>query len=457
MSWQRLIYYLGLAVVEATPPALLLTLAGGDAWGVLIVVVLAGGLADWVFLRRVPPARQGAVLAAAGLLVALWAARSQVAPGAGLLGGWGQALGALFFAQGDRAGLAYLSLLAALYCFWRGTRLTQHDTLGLHRLFRTATILLMLIVGIGFFGGGSRAALASVEVLAFFAAGLITIAMASASAEREAELRRMGWRGLVTLLATVALVLFLGLLVGALFGREAAFLISLLWQGVVLIFALVLTPILYVLALLLEQLLRLAHLDQLKMPVPPVRPGLSQQQAAPELLGIFPPWAQVALRVFFALLPILLIAGLFLLSRARARRKAGADEERESLWSWRGLAADLRGLLRRNVAPAGTGLRDALARLRGDDPASRIRRSYIRLLLAGEAREQPRAAPQTPHEYVATATGMLPAASQPIDALTGAYERARYHPSAATLADADAAEQAWDAIERADRATKHAA
>ena len=73
LSWQRIIYYLGLALVESTPAALLLTSAGADAWGVLIGVVLLGALADWIVLRRLPPERQTLALAAGGLLCALWA------------------------------------------------------------------------------------------------------------------------------------------------------------------------------------------------------------------------------------------------------------------------------------------------------------------------------------------------------------------------------------------------
>ena len=120
------------------------------------------------------------------------------------------------------------------------------------------------------------------------------------------------------------------------------------------------------------------------------QPPLKIDVAPPagEVLGIFPPWLQTAIRIFFALLPILLILGLLLLARSRARLRAGADEERESLWSWAGLAEDLRGLLAglRGPQRAG-GLRAALAALRGGDPASRVRRSYIRLLLLGEAHE----------------------------------------------------------------------
>jgi hypothetical protein len=83
-----------------------------------------------------------------------------------------------------------------------------------------------------------------------------------------------------------------------------------------------------------------------------------------------------------------------------------------------------------------------------------VRRSYIRLLLLGEAHAQPRRAPQTPHEYAPAASALLPAAAQPVDALTDAYERARYNPNGITTADADLAERAWAAIEQADKRSK---
>jgi hypothetical protein len=182
------------------------------------------------------------------------------------------------------------------------------------------------------------------------------------------------------------------------------------------------------------------------------------QQAAPpagELLGIFPAWVQAAMRIFFALLPILLLIGLLLLARRRLQRQKNTDEERESLWSWSGLADDLRDLLAGFRRPGRDGgLRAALARLRGGDPASRIRRSYIRLLLAGEAHNQPRPAPQTPREYAPTARAMIAGAAPQVEALTGAYERARYHPTGTTEADAATAEQAWATIEQADRRSK---
>ncbi|MEO7911070.1 MAG: hypothetical protein ABIV47_15610, partial [Roseiflexaceae bacterium] len=408
LSWQRIIYYPGLALVEATPVALLLTIAGGDAWGVLIGVVLLGALADWIVLRRLAPERQTLALMVGGLLCALWVVKVQVVGDYGLLGDWGQALGAVFSTSHPRSGVAYLSLLASLYCFWRGTRLTMQDRVSVQRVFRMIAFSLLLIVGIGLFGArltGPTAVAASTEVLAFFAIGLVTIALASGIDEQNVGLHRLGWRGVLIVGGAIAGVLGLGVLLGALFGRDIALIIRTLWQTIILIIALILSPLVWLISTLLEALFNAIHLDQWLqqfIQMPPIR--LDVAPPAGEVLSIFPAWLQTVIRIFFALLPIVLILALLLLARNRARRRVGADEERESLWSWAGLADDLRGLLagRRGTKPAG-GLRAALAALRGGDPASRVRRSYIRLLLLGEAHEKPRPAPQTPHEYAPAA------------------------------------------------------
>ena len=456
VKWQRIMYYLGLALIEATPAALLLTIAGADAWGVLIGIVLLGALADWIVLRRLPPERQTLALAAAGLLCALWVVKGQVIGDYGLLGDWGQALGAIFSTSNPRSGIAYLSLLLSLYCFWRGTRLTMHDRVSVQRVFRAIAFSLLFIVGIGLLGArltGERAVAASTEVLAFFAIGLLTIALASGIDEQEIGLQRLGWRGMLIVGGAIGGVLGLGVLLGALFGRDIALIIRTLWQALVVIIVLIIAPLIWLIAMLLEAVLRATSLDRWLQQLaqqPPIT--IDVPPPAAEVLGIFPPWLQTVIRIFFALLPILLILGLLMLARRRMKRQPSAGEERESLWSWSGLADDLRDLLAglRGSQRSG-GLRAALAALRGGDPASRVRRSYIRLLLLGEAHERPRPAPQTPHEYAPSAGALLPAAAQPVDTLTDAYERARYNPNGVTAADADAAEHAWAAIEQAER------
>ncbi|MEP7189980.1 MAG: hypothetical protein ABI901_12385, partial [Roseiflexaceae bacterium] len=359
LSWQRIIYYPGLALVEATPVALLLTIAGGDAWGMLIGVVLLGALADWIVLRRLSPERQTLALAAGGLLGALWVVKVQVVGDYGLLGDWGQAFGAIFSTSHPRSGIAYLSLLASLYCFWRGTRLTMQDRMSVQRVFRMIAFSLLLIVGFGLFGtrlAGPTAVAASTQVLAFFAIGLVTIALASGIDEQDVGLHRLGWRGVLIVGGAIAGVLGLGVLLGALFGRDIALIVRTLWQTVVLIIALILSPLVWLISTLLEALFSAIHLDQWLqqfVQMPPIRIDVAPPSG--EVLGIFPLWLQTIIRIFFALLPILLILGLLMLARNRARRRVGVDEERESLWSWAGLVDDLRGLLagRRGAAPAG--------------------------------------------------------------------------------------------------------
>jgi hypothetical protein len=457
-SWQRLIYSLCLAIVEATPAALPLVLAGAPgAWGMLVFIVLAGALADWLAAGWLPVERQRPVLLAVGLVLAAWAIKVAIGAGAGLLSGWGMAFGALFSLAGPNSGTAYLTLLITLYAFRRGTRLLDHDSISLRRLFARASVGLLLILGIvglsAFRPSDVRLTLTTAMLLTFFAVGLLAIALAAASEEHDTRLGRLGWRGLLTLAGAIALVLMLGLLFAAVFGQDAAQAVRALVQVVVLVAALIILPFLLLLEGVLRWIAGLINLSGLEQMLARLQQQQRQQQTfAAEPLDIFPPWVGAALQVFFALLPVLIIIALYLLVHRRSRREPNRDEERESLWSWSDLRADLRDLLaglRRTRSEEG--LRAALARLRGDDPASRIRRSYIRLLLAGETHERPRAAPQTPREYAPEAGAMLPAATRPIAALTEVYERARYHPTSAPSADADAAERAWGAIEDADR------
>jgi hypothetical protein len=462
ISWQRLVFMLCLVVVEATPAAMPLVLLGmPGAWALIGFVVLLGALADWLAAIWLPVERQQPALLAIGVALALWAAKVAAGGGGGPFSGWGTLFGAMFSTVGS-GGLAYLTLLISLYMFRRGTRVLDHDSISLRRLFARASVGLLLIMGIGLLGmgqpGDMRITLITVMLLTFFAVGLLAIALAAAAEEYDSQLSRLGWRGVLTLCAAIGLVLVLGLAFAALFGQDAARSLRAIIRAIILLIALMLLPFLLLFSGLLERLARMINLRDFLRILQDNQLGLGQQQQqAVDMLSIFPPWTQTALRIFFALVPILIIVALYLLLRRRARRGANRDEERESLWSWSGLAADLKDLLaslRREQIEEG--LRAALARLRGADPVSRIRRSYIRFLLAGEAREQPRAAPQTPREYAPGASAALPEAAQPISALTAAYERARYYPAGVTPADADAAEQAWGAIDAADRKTRKA-
>lgn len=455
ISLPRLTFILGIAVVETAPLALLLLLVGvGGIWMLLLGIVLLGALLDWAAQLWLPAERQRLALFGIALLLALWVIKARVVGDYGPLGGWGAALDALFSLRSGPGGPSYLLLLVTLYCFWRGSRLLGHDQTRLRAYFTRATIALMVIVGFGFWIANAAPeviAPATGMVLVFFAAGLLAIALADVSDGEEAAARRLDWRGLLTLAGAIGLVLVVGVLFVSLFGMGVAQALFTIWTVVVTIIVLILLP----LVLLMEAAIQWVISTIGVLPTSPLanlqEQQLQQQQQAAEPLRALPPWLAALIQLVLAMIPLLVMAGLFLLMRRRARRAAPRDEERESLWSWRGMAADLRGLLAGLRRAEEGGLRAALARMRGADPVSRIRRSYIRLLLLGEARERPRAAPQTPREYAPDAGALLPSAAQPIATLTDAYERARYHPSSAGSADADDAERAWGAIDGADR------
>jgi hypothetical protein len=453
----RVTYFLGLAVIETTPLALLLLIIGvGGMWGPIFAVVLAGALVDWATQIWLPVERQRPAVLALAFLVALWLIKARVAGDYGPLSGWGQALGALFAVGSERSGLAYLLLLVGLYSFWRGSRLLSHNSASLRTFFIRATVAVMLIVGFGFWladgATNNVVASATVMVLAFFAVSLLSIALAGASEEHDAQLRRLGWRGLLTLVGAIMIVLIVGLLFVSLFGGSVVQGLFTIWTVFVTILVLILLPVLFLVEAVAHWFFSLLDLTVLKRALEQLQIMQSQQQQqATGQLHTLPPWVSAIIQVLLGLLPVVILVALFLLMRRRARRPTDRDEERESLWSWRGLAGDLRSLFGGLRLGRNRGLRDALAQLSGSDPVSRIRRSYIRLLLVGESHDSPRTPPQTPREYQPDADRLLPTVAQPIATLTSAYERARYHPSATATADADAAERAWSAIDGAER------
>jgi hypothetical protein len=454
ITWQRALFIIGLAFVEATPAALFLTLVGGDGWLPLCIIVLAGAVSDWAIVRWAPN-RQKPATFVIGAVLALWLAKGQIGGGYGL-GNWDTLTN--LFAFSGRAGLAYVAMLTALYAFWRGLRVTDHDGVSLRNLFGRTCAVIIVMIGFAALGGALNTPIlgpATVEVLGYFAVGLITIALAGSADETDSQMRRLDWRGLLTLVGAVGLIIALGLMPATLFGEEASLAIETIWQGILLVVVLILSPLLILIGVFLTWLLDAINIDEAARLLQQRQEEMARQmqQLEGSEMAALPPWLSIILRVFFGMLPILIILALILLSRRRRRHVTDRDEERESLWSWRSAADDLRNLFARRKADVDQGLRGALAQLRGDDPISRVRRSYIHLLMIGERRDQPRTLAQTPHEYEPSAAALVPRAQQAIAALTRIYERARYHPTKTTAADAERAEQAWRAIEEDERET----
>lgn len=459
IRWQRTGYIICLVFLEATPVALLLNFVNSTAWLPIFLVVLFGVVIHWSTSRWLPENRHTYVLLPIATLLALWFVNSQINNDYGLLSGWMITFTSLIDMQSPRFGTAYVLFLVSLYAFWRGLHVLNHDSFGVQRLFVRTMILLVIIVGWGSFAGGfdsNNMALATIEIISFFAVGLMTLALANARDDNNLQLHRVGWRDLLTFGATIVVIVGLGLLLTSLYGEEAAYITQIFWQAVALVVALIMIPFILILDFIITGLLSVFNQTQL---AELISENLStealEQFEVEQTSTMFPNWISVTLQVLLSLLPIALIALAIFFAR-RARRQDNSDEERESLWSWNTLAHDLQDILDRlrHPFPDKAGLRAALARLRGADPSHRIRRSYIRLLLAGEKQSCLRDTAHTPQEHQPDMQKALPGnTASPIARLTSLYERARYHPEAATASDADEAEHAWTTIDDTTRSS----
>lgn len=444
----RIPMLVAILVLQTTSISLFLLTLGLQPlpWLVLLLVLVAGAITDWQ-LERLEEDRQRPWLVSVAVIVALVAVSLHV-------GGLGVALYALLPGSGSPLfASAYGTLLVALFAFWCGTRSRSHSPGSIAQTFSlgvfVAIVGLLLAPLINSLNEAAHVRGITLQLLVLVGSGLLAQALVRAEDENEGEQRRWSWRWLATFGVAIGAVMLIGLTVSSIFGGTAAAILELLWGGVMILLFLIMLPILFILGWLVDLLIGIFGLPTIRYPSiqTPQPPAFSEN--AQSLFPNASAWAFNTIAAGVALLPLVILVVLILFARRR-RRAAGKDEERESLLSWETVSADLRGLLaglRRPRARTLTGLRAAWAALTGDDPISRVRRAYLRLLIDLESRERPRPTASTPSEYAPTVRENFPNASSAVTTLTRAYERARY---AARISDTDAnaAEQAWSEIER---------
>jgi hypothetical protein len=352
---------------------------------------------------------------------------------------------------------AYLLAMLSLFLFWRGTRLPTLDSGVVGSLVsRGALIFLLSLLFRPLFNPGDGAAdLLARYVLGFICAALLALALSRAVEGQAAGTMRLGWRWLATLAGAIGGVVALSLLLNTLLGgADALELARNVIRAIILPFALIGGVIAYIVAITIgEPLMRLIRALLNNLQLLPEEPQALDEAGEPlSELPAFEAIERLAEVATFALalIPIIVLLIAILLLRRRKRAQPAGDEERESLGVAGNLAGDLRDLLGRLRNPFArrlTGLRAALAALQSDDPTTRVRRAYVRLLIALERSELARPPAQTPAEFAPTLQAHA-GAEQPVVELTQAYERARYNPAGATPADAEAAETALRALEQ---------
>ncbi len=434
----RIAYRLGIAVAEATVVAFVLTLLGNPLWFPLVLVVLAGLLLNLMLAGRDLPQRTiGAWVAGGGLVLGALVGKYAAGGGVNPLSGWGAATFEVW--------LFYSALMGSMFAFWRGTLVLHHDTESLQMFFRRVMFGMILFTSVTLFGASAaQIQRISVQIIFFFALMLVLMPLGRALAVSQEAERTISRRSLTTVLGAIGAVVGATLLLLTVAGEQFRGLIIGLLQlvlvipiGIAAVLANILAPLLAGLIdqgrlnTVLEQLGQRANqqpVDQLPETTPPVDP---------------PMWLWVV-QVAVCLIPVLLLVLIIFVVSRRAAASPPTDEERSSQFSLQALASDLGGLFRRNAPGTAS---DRLAHLHGNDPATRIRRAYARLMVLAESRDQPRDPHTTPREFAADPARSLPPPDA-LQSLTDAYERARYHPGSTTDTDAARAEDAWKRIEQ---------
>lgn len=451
----RPLFIVVIAALEATLISLPLTALTwlNTPWLLLFAVVLAGRFADVLALRVAPQAERPVLLGMA-LLTVLAALLSYWA------GNWQPALNALLPGAPGQ-GSAYAIVLVSLFLFWRGTRLSLHTRASVMRLVNWgAGLALLTLLFAPLIEQQDNPAVQGqilAHLLAYIGAGLLGLALAHADADADEPGQRRDGRWIAAVGMAIGVLLLLGAAISASFGGDMR-------TALLDVLAILLFPLVFVGGLLTEvmvlifgdmlrwalQVLSSINLGQ-NLPTDPTQ----NMEELYRQIELTPVGQAVSNGLWvLGLLPLLLIVALLVLLRRRNPSRPPSNEVRESLGGWQALSSDLRDLLSHlHFSRQMHGLRAALAALKANDPSSRVRRAYIRLLLALEERQHPRPPAHTPAEFAAETSATLPD-PQPIATLTASYERARYSPGGANLSDAEQAEAAVHALTRSNGALR---
>lgn len=423
-------------------------------WPQLTAAMLLAALLDRV-VQILPRAWRPRAWLAGGLLIGALLLKAMMGGGLSPLTGWG------ILNPEDYAGYQELifSSVALLYLWWRGSRLIEIDYDAVGIIFRRG--LIILLVALPFlqifvaapFNQPEVFSALTAYVVTFVGSALLSLAISNIMGRESGRRRR--WIA-TTVLPVLALILAsIGIV--AVFSATLRRLLAETLQVIIITIYWLISPIIALFMAALSWILQGAltpppGAQPAATPTPAPTPGpqpdpLAQiRQAYPE------PASAATLEVWriagvLILLVLTIVALRWMLAQARGRQQA-EQEERSSLWSWAEMRRDLFDMVNSLLDPLRRkrpGLRDTLAALRGNDPITRIRRAYVRLLLLAEEHERARAPHQTPREYLPQVEALAPGASAAMSILTATYEHARYGPPPKEK-HADTAEQALKSI-----------
>jgi hypothetical protein len=430
-------------------------------FGTVFGLLAAGTLAAQVFTFRSGAPRRAAIIGGSfGLAVVLLAL--YLGPGREIAPLW--QLRWLSVIR-ERPGATVMTVFpAALLLLWgllTGRERVYHETLQRNFALGLAAILGAMLVA---YSARLVPTTLVVWVLtAFVAVALVALAVGSLQETRRFEGQRADkglpmaryWWGTVG--STVAGLLLLGLLLGQIFAPGTLEVVADLLAGILRAVGWLLSWAIFIISYpifkLLEWLMSRIDLPEGDEETMQIRPPADLSEQFQELAEetVTGPGSQFPWWILLALIAAAVLLVVFVLAFRRFRTYAEdgeVEETRESILSLDLLKAQLAGWLR------GRGARkpvepDPYARIPGDDPRLRVRRTYQALLAWAAARGLARQPGLTPEDYAGVLAGVYPASRDQFTDITAAYYEARYSPLPVPAARAEGVEAAWQQVQAA--------
>ncbi|MBN1937883.1 MAG: DUF4129 domain-containing protein [Anaerolineae bacterium] len=357
----------------------------------------------------------------------------------------------LTHASVDRLPVPLVTLIFAVFLWWRGLRAQSMQHEGVLGLFAIGMAIQLGILLISFKSMSRLSGTLMLQMLLFLAASMAAFSFAQISRTMREQERRTGttlridryWVG--TISGVIGVLILVGLFVSQFISPESFRIFKPLWDTIVQIFLLIVYVFAYLFFGLLEPLLDRMPEERRDMTMPfesAVSPGEMMEQLERNPIEVPPIWFQI-FQTAVILMGILLV--VWLLARALRKREAtvesdGIVEERESILSTDLLKAQFQNLLgglRRHQPPPFLGLNDL------QDTRRTVRQVYQTVLAQADALESPRRWGQTPDLYEETLIALHPEGQGAWDTITRVYDIARYGDEPPTREEAQAVLDAY--------------
>jgi hypothetical protein len=432
---------------------------------VVIVIVASLAITRVITRQKFPLWAIQLIIIGSGALIVLLVLAVEYRDGYTFLSGaWFGHLGQLLGDTFSQVSTIVVAILAIIYLWWRGINLGQSTSYfkDIYRSFLLgmAALVVLIIVWQLSSSGGSMpkpGAGIGINVIAFFFFGLLAIAISHLynmrrTMPKEDAKKTSVWRWLPVILGVLIVMILIGFGIASAISPEF---IDVLGSGTSAvfwffgkIFEYITIPFIYIGQGLVTAFYWFIGLFKgCNAPSEEASSNMSAPQWGVEQSADLSPLVVSIIK--WSVLAVIIIVVIFILARAVARyreRRAQDefDETRESLFSWKGLMADLKEMFKRNpkpgaIAPPYQFDENAIGTLN-------IREVYRHLQWEAGRSGIARLRHETATEYKARIEHIVPDSAPPLDNITDMYESVRYGEEMASVDKEKRANNLWQDI-----------